>query len=61
MKVTTTSNLKIKLSGSDAANFKSAVGKLADEFKKIGFKQSTLTDDEVKVINQLSENITNKK
>lgn len=59
MKVETNKELKIKLKGSKADNFKSALKKIAEEQKTIGFKKSNLSDDELKVICSLSDKINN--
>jgi hypothetical protein len=57
MKTEHTKQLKIKLKDSDADNFKSAIKKIADENKAIGFKKSNLNEDEIKVIQQLSDKV----
>jgi hypothetical protein len=57
MKVETNKELKVKLKGNDADNFKSALKKIADEQKTIGFKKSNLNEDELKVIQSLSDKV----
>jgi hypothetical protein len=57
MKIETNQQLKIKLVGDDIDKFKSAINKIKDEQKKIGFKSSSLTEDEIKVIDKLSDNL----
>lgn len=55
MKVLNTKKLKIVLNSNDAENFISAINKLADESKTIGFKNSNLSEKEAKLINELSD------
>lgn len=57
MKVETNKQIKVKLKGKDAENFKSALKKIADEEKSIGFKKSNLNEDELKVIQSLSDKV----
>lgn len=57
MKVEKNTELKVKLKGNDANNFKSALKKIADEQKTIGFKKSSLNDDELKVIQSISDKV----
>lgn len=57
MKIEKSEQLKIKLKGKDAEDFKSAVKKLSEENRKVGFKSSSLNDDEVKVINKVAEKL----
>ena len=59
MKVATTKELKVKLKGDDADHFRSALKKIADEQKTPGFKSSGLSQDEVDVIQKLSDKIKN--
>lgn len=60
METTTTTQLEIKLKEKDVDNFKSAMKKITDEHKVIGFKYSNLNDDELNVIKTLSEKINTK-
>lgn len=57
MKTELTTKLKIKVSSEDVDNLKSALKKIADEQKQIGFKKSSLTQDEADVIDKLSKEI----
>ncbi len=61
METKTEYQLKIKLKESDANNFKQALKKIVDESKSIGFKHSTLTEDEFELIKKLSEKLNGKK
>lgn len=57
MKAKSTKQLKIKLKEGDADNFRSAIQKISEEIKSIGFKRSDLTKDEISVIHQLSNKV----
>jgi hypothetical protein len=57
MKIEAKKQLKIKLQESDADNFKSAIKKIVDESKIIGFKKTNLNEDEIKVIHELSDKL----
>jgi hypothetical protein len=57
MKVETIKQLKVKLKGNDAENFKSALKKLSAEKKKAGFNSLLLTDDENKVIDAIIDKL----
>ena len=59
MKVETTKELKLKLKGKTIEHFKSALTKLSDENKKVGFKSNILNEDEVKVLNDIKDKIIN--
>jgi len=59
MKTKTINHLKIKLKESDADDFKSALKKISDENKSIGFKKNNLSEGEIKVIHKLSDNLNN--
>ena len=59
MKTKTTKQLKIKLNEKDADNFMSAIKKIADESISIGFKKSIFNEDEIKVIQKLSNDVNN--
>lgn len=60
MKAETNNQLKIKLTNEEADNFKSALKKIISEEKEIGFRKSKLNDAELKVIQDLSDKITDK-
>jgi len=57
MKTENVKQLKIKLKDSDSDNFKSAIKKLCEDSKHISFKKGIYTEDEIKVIQQLSDKI----
>lgn len=57
MKIETNKELKIKIKGKDIENFKSAVVKILDENKKVGFKSSILNEDETKIFNEIKNKI----
>lgn len=59
MKVETTKELKLKLKGKTIEHFKSAIIKISDENKKVGFKSNILNEDEVKVLNDIKDKIIN--
>lgn len=49
--------LKIKLSGDNMDNFKSAIKKITEETNTAGFSKSKLNGDEIKVIQELNSKI----
>jgi hypothetical protein len=55
MKVENDNVLKVKLKGDDAVNFKSAIKKIVEEESKAGFKTGRLTEEESKVIKNISD------
>lgn len=57
MKIENVNQLKLKLKGPDADNFKTAIKKIVEEHKTIGFNRSNLNQDEVEVIKKISEQI----
>lgn len=57
MKIESVTILKIELEGASADNFKSAIKKVVDAEKKIGFKDSSLSIDERECLDKLSEKI----
>ena len=58
MKVKHTKQLKIVLKGKDVEHFKTALGKLAKGSNKVGFNSSNLTEDEEKVLKDISTKLT---
>lgn len=54
MKVKFTSNLKIRMKNEDAETLKSALNKIRDESKKIGFNNNFLSVEEYDVLNKLT-------
>ncbi len=58
MKVKHTKQLKIVLKGKDAEHFKTAIEKLAKGSSKVGFNSSNLTEDEAKVLKDISTKLT---
>lgn len=59
MKVEINKELKVKLKGTDVETFKSVLKKIYDEQKNIGFKKSNYNEDELKLINSLSDKVKN--
>jgi hypothetical protein len=57
MKIKKEKSLKIKLSDSDSDNFKSAIKKIINGEVVIGFNKKLLSEDELKVLKELNENI----
>lgn len=57
MKVKETTQLKIKIKGRDIDNLKTAVKKIVEESKAIGFKSNSFTDEEKKVLTKLSDSL----
>lgn len=57
MKVETTKELKLKLKGKNIEHFKSAITKISNENKKVGFKSNVLNEDEIKVLNDINDKI----
>lgn len=57
MKTEKTTHLKIKIKGKDIDNLKSAIKKVVDETKTIGFKSTSFTDDEKDVLIKLSDSL----
>jgi hypothetical protein len=57
MKVETTKELKLKLKGTSIEHFKSALTKISNENKKVGFKSNLLNKDEIKVLNDINDKI----
>ena len=58
MKTTKIEHLKISLKGENQKHFTSALKKLA-KAGNVGFKQFNFTEDETKVITELSDKINN--
>ena len=57
MKIENQNQLKIKLKGTKADDFKSALKKISIELKQAGFKRINLSADEQKVITDLTEKL----
>ena len=57
MKVESEKSIKLKIKGKDVDDFKSAIKKMSDQTKQIGFSNHILNEDEIKVIQSLSEKI----
>lgn len=57
MKIETIKHLKIKLNGKNIDNFKSALKKINEENKKVGFKSTLLNEDEIKILNDIFNKI----
>ena len=55
MKIDETKQLKIKLKGDDADQFKSIINKLSEKGKEIGFSKKPFSVDETKLIAKLKE------
>lgn len=55
MKVEKTSQLKIKVKGSDIDSLKTAIQKVVEESQKVGFKNYSFTEEEKKVLTKLSD------
>lgn len=56
MKIKTTKAIKLKLNGNDADRFKSIIKKLNQD--NIGFKQWSLSDEELQVVKSLHEKLS---
>lgn len=59
MEIKEVKELTIKLKGKDAENFKSAIKKITDESKKIGLKNTSVTTEEMDLINSINSKIQN--
>lgn len=57
MKIDESKNLKIKLKGDDADRFKTAIKKIAENDRAIGFDQKALTPDEHQIIKDISSKL----
>ena len=57
MKVSNSKQLNLKLKGKKAKLFITAITKIAEEEKSIGFKKRILNEAELKLINRLSGKI----
>ncbi len=57
MKAKTSQHLKIKLKGEDIDIFISALKKITDEQKLVGFEKTNLSEDEIKILISLSDKI----
>lgn len=57
MKVEKTTQLNVKLKGEEVENFKSALKKISEESKKVGFKSALLNEDEIKVLQDIKDKI----
>lgn len=57
MKVEITSQVKIKVKGVDIENLKTAIQKVVEDSKKVGFKANYFTEEEKKVLVKLSDSL----
>lgn len=57
MKIERTKSLKIKVDGEEADNLVSAIKKLNAEMNEIGFKSSSLNEEEKKAFKDLNEKL----
>jgi hypothetical protein len=57
MKIEKENSIKIKVKGDDMDNFKSAIKKVVTENDKIGFNKISFTDEEKKVLKDISDKL----
>jgi hypothetical protein len=57
MKVTTTNILKLKLQGDEASDFKELIKTLSEGVVAIGFKNGSLSENQIKLLNTINKKI----
>lgn len=57
MKIEKENSIKIKVKGDDMNNFKSAIKKVVSDNDKVGFNKISFTDDEKKVLKDISDKL----